>query len=200
VSSTETTVASIAVGAGAALSKQPKARVALAVGSAILALVALRQRSAEADPGRGAVGLGSRLLFGGKPEGTITSSSTPVPSDLPTQHYTNTQRLRGKILSPTEGGTAERNLFSDTYPIELVLSNDGNAAVTDRVRVQVYEDGYFGDSSRVVTTDPVTLLPGESRQLTIEVPGLRSGILKADTTATVRFKGFKMASVNYYRA
>ena len=98
-----------------------------------------------------------------------------------------------------EGGEAHRNLFSDTYPITFSISNDGTSAVTDRVRVNVREEGIFGEETKQVVTDPITLAPGEARTLTVEVPGLISGPFSPATTATIRFKGFKMAAVKYDR-
>lgn len=201
MSSTTTTAAAVAAGAGAALVKPRNLKIGLAVLSAGLSLIALRQRANESEgTAKGAVGATGRILFGGPDAGSISKSAPAFSGDLPSTTYTNTFKLRGKILSPRDGGKAQRSLFSDTYPLVVVLANDGDSSVTDRVRVTVREDSYLGDETREVVTDPITLAPGEKRQLTVELPALIGGPTAPTTYATVRFRGFKMDRVTYDRA
>jgi hypothetical protein len=156
-------------------------------------------------PGGGGVvqGVEDLLLGAERPEveKVVVTPAPKVPPLAPPK-TTNLLKLAGSITMPQEGGSADRGLFKDRYPMNVRVTNWGPNARKVGVRVTITES-YLVDKPNTVSVDAGTLTleaMGGSGELQLNVPvAAQAVILKAQAKARLYVDGFLVSTVSYSR-
>jgi hypothetical protein len=164
---------------------------------------AIEEMKTEAQTSGGLFGAFGKLVFGQRPAGEIvTREETSIPAAALGEPK-NRIGLVGAIISPLDGESVSRQLFSDTYEIKVAIANRGDEPVSSAVRVTVHEESALtsGDSSAdssVVTFDP----DAHQQVLTLRVPaalGVTLPFDSIDITARLYVAGYLLHKSNFQR-
>lgn len=144
----------------------------------------------DASKGGGVAGALTDLTVGSAPE----QGSAPV---APVE-ATPGRRIEGAVIFPAPGGVALRTNYRKSYPVQLWIQNNGASAVTDSVLFETVEDNPWplGETPVNTATDPITLQPGERRQVEFNA-NTETVVTWASVRARASFAGVVFATLDY---
>jgi hypothetical protein len=193
-------IASYAIEGKEALVVRYGGLAAAAVGLYYLVVEGWLGKPATTGQAGGLVGKLEDILLGGlegPEESKVPTVNQPPPPDADT--LPNLIPIVGSILSPEAESTAKTYPGYDFYRLTVRVTNQTGQAVTGALEVHADEDGPLGGTDSIVQLlEGVTLGPGETKDLSLDVRTDTPPLSISRVNASVFFAGHHVSSRGYW--